>query len=78
MKELLKRIRRILCRHNERVYDIILYAKPKYKRVKKGHFKLRYDIYEEKTCYKCGKFLEKRKLRSDLTEVEAKLYLEQF
>ncbi len=65
---------RVGCKAMDRIY----YASGYYKNIKGGDCmpKLRYRIYEYEKCLRCGKRLHKRKsVRSGLTEIAAKRYL---
>lgn len=75
MKKLLKRIRSIWCRHDDYVFEVKYDIIRKYKNTKKG-YKLRYDLWEKRYCPDCGKLIDKHKLKSDLTEIQMKQYID--
>lgn len=54
-----------------------LYSKGKYKHIKKGYNKLRFDIIEESECVDCG-LKKKIKLKSGLTEPQAELFIKDY
>lgn len=78
MKKLLKRIfGKFFCVHRHTVQQYR--AKGKYKNVKKGSCipKWRYDVYETVVCSCCGKEMHYWKVRSNLTETQAKQFINQ-
>lgn len=72
---------RLLCCigiHNEKIY---LLPKSKYIHTgkdKKHYRSLRYDIYRIVMCTRCGKEFGKYKLKSDLNEQQAKLFIKNY
>lgn len=79
MGKLLKQIKQTLSRPfcNHRRTMVQYRAKGKYKNIKKGAYipKLRYDVYETVVCSCCGKELHYWKVRSNLTETQAKQFI---
>lgn len=73
MKELIKRIRSYFCKHRE--VEISLVTKRKCK-LKKGtkEAKTLYDVYEVTECAKCGKLINRRRVKYNLTGRELLAY----
>lgn len=64
--------------HNEGIY---LVPKAKYIHTgkDKNHYRsLRYDVYRVVKCTRCGKEFGKYKLKSDLNEQQAKLFIKNY
>lgn len=72
---------RLLCCigiHNEKIY---LIAKPKYIHTgkdKKRYDSLRYDVYRIVKCARCGKVFGDYKLKSNLKELQAKIFMNNY
>lgn len=72
---------RLLCCigiHNE---ELRLIAKPKYTHTgkdKKYYRSLRYDIYRVVKCTRCGKEFGNYKLKSNLKEQQAKMFIDHY
>lgn len=78
MKKLFKRLfGKYFCPHIRKVTRYK--AKGKYKNIKKGGMmpKYRYDVYETYCCAHCGKEFHYWKVRSDLTESQARQFIHQ-
>lgn len=76
MKKLFRRLfSRYFCLHHHKITQYR--AKGKYKNIKKGGMlpKLRYDVYETVTCACCGKEFHHWKVRANLTETQARQFI---
>lgn len=75
MKKWIKKILCVFCRHPESERQITEYAKAKYVRLRKGgSSRLRYDLWSEERCCRCGKRLNKGLIRRNLTQWEVEKY----
>lgn len=70
--KLIKRIRRLFCKHPIDHLVITEYAKHKWVNLRGNNrtHKLRYDIYRKDVCGYCGKELGRGKIKSNLTECQ--------
>lgn len=72
---------RILCFLGLHNYKVYLKAKAKLVHVNKSnkhYHSLRYDIYQIHKCDKCNKIHFKVKVRSNLKELQAKMYMQNY
>lgn len=75
MKKWIKKILCVFCCHPESERQITEYAKAKYVRLRKGSAsRLRYDLWSEERCCRCGKRLNKGLIRRNLTHQEVEKY----
>lgn len=75
MLSIWKYIKRFWCKHD--IVYVRLYVKKKYKKTKRG-YKFRYDVWEKRKCYDCGKTLPKFRIKFDLNGEQLRKYLSEF